>query len=37
MQGRRVNANGLHEETGDAFDLDSDRLENWEGIARSQR
>jgi hypothetical protein len=37
MQGRKVNANGLHEEIGDTFPLDSDRLENWESIARSQR
>jgi hypothetical protein len=37
MQGRRVNANGLHEEIGDAFYLDSGRLEIWESIARSQR
>jgi hypothetical protein len=37
MQGRKVNANGLHEEIGDTFSLDSDRLENWESIARSQR
>jgi len=32
--GRRVNSNGLHEEIGESFPLDSDRLRNWESIAR---
>ncbi len=32
--GRKVNSNGRHDETGKAFDLDSETLAHWESIAR---
>ena len=37
MEGRRVNSNGRHEEVGESFPLDGERLENWEGIRRSMQ
>lgn len=35
--GRRVNSNGRHQETGEAFALDADTLAHWERIAKSAR
>lgn len=35
--GRRVNSNGRHQETGEAFSLDADTLAQWESIERSSR
>lgn len=35
--GRRVNSNGRHQETGEAFALDADTLAHWESIERSSR
>jgi hypothetical protein len=34
MLGRRVNSNGRHSETGEAFELDAETLAHWESIAR---
>lgn len=35
--GRKVNSNGRHQETGEAFLLDAATLANWESIERSRR
>jgi hypothetical protein len=35
--GRKVNSNGRHQETGEAFPLDSETLARWERIARGSR
>ena len=35
--GRKVNSNGRHQEVGQAFDLDSDTLAQWERVATSSR
>jgi len=35
--GRRVNSNGRHQETGEAFALDADTLAQWERIAFASR
>jgi len=35
--GRKVNSNGRHTETGEAFDLDAATLANWERIAKSNK
>jgi hypothetical protein len=35
--GRKVNSNGRHQETGQAFALDADTLLQWESIERCSR
>lgn len=37
LLGRRVNANGRHEEVGKSFRLDADTLAHWESIERATR
>jgi hypothetical protein len=32
--GRKVNSNGRHDETGRAFELDSETLAHWESMSR---
>jgi hypothetical protein len=32
--GRKVNSNGRHDETGKAFELDSETLAHWESMSR---
>lgn len=34
LVGRLVNTNGRHEEVGEPFPLDADRLAGWESFAR---
>ena len=35
--GRKMNSNGRHQETGEAFLLDEDTLAHWASIERSSR
>lgn len=37
MMGRYVNSNGRHRETGIAFPLDAEMLENWLKIEKSEK
>jgi hypothetical protein len=37
LVGRKVNTNGRHTETGEAFAIDSRQLAEWERIAKSSR
>ena len=37
MIGRKVNSNGNHQEVGESFPLDSERLAQWQTIERSSR
>ena len=36
LLGRRVNFNGKHQETGDAFALDAKLLAHWESLGRAE-
>lgn len=37
LLGRKVNSNGRHDEIGESFPLDQERLAQWEKIAASSR
>lgn len=34
IMGRKVNTNGLHEEVGEPFEIDADRVAHWHSLAR---
>lgn len=37
IMGRKVNSNGRHEEVGEPFEIDADRVAHWESLDRASR
>ena len=37
LVGRKVNSNGRHEEVGDVFELDEERLAEWDAIDKASK